>query len=84
MSQLIRQLFPTYAPPSFDFTEPRCRTCTSPAREFIEWCLEKGCAYQFIAERTPPDGLGRKVDRRSISTHYRKHMPARCSADRSS
>ena len=75
MSQLIRQLCPTYAPPSFDFTEPRCRTCTSPAREFIEWCLEKGCAYQFIAKQTPPDGLGRKVD--GVNQHAPSETHAR-------
>ncbi len=73
MSQLIRELFPTYAPPSFDFTEPRCRVCTSPFREFIAYCLELGCAYKWIAKHTPPSS--RNLDRRSISTHYQKHMP---------
>ena len=59
---------------SFSFSESRCRVCISPFREYIEDMTLAGASYSFIARRTPPDRLGRKVDRRSISNHRRKHM----------
>jgi hypothetical protein len=48
----------------------------SEHRWFIEDLLARGCAYEFIAKRVPADALGRKVERRSISLHHRKHMSA--------
>ena len=59
----------------YDYTEPRCRVCMSEHRWFIESLVSKGIAYERIAKRVPLDGRGRKVDRRSISRHYRLHMP---------
>jgi hypothetical protein len=68
----LRHLFTNE--PIFSFTEPRCRVCVSPFRESIEHMTVAGATYSFIARRTPPDSLGRKVDRRSVSLHHRKHM----------
>ena len=58
-----------------DYTEPRCRVCMSEDRWFIEGMLAKRVPYERIAKRVPADWRGRKVDRRSISNHRRKHMP---------
>ena len=60
----------------YDYTEPRCRACCSPHRWFIENLTLAGAPYNFIARQTPPDGFGRKIDRRSVSLHARKHMSA--------
>jgi hypothetical protein len=43
-------------------------------RWFIEDMLARGWPYEFIAKRVPPDRLGRKVERRSIANHHRRHM----------
>jgi len=58
-----------------EYTEPRCATCTSEYRWFIEGMLAKRVPYERIAKRVPADERGRKVDRRSISNHRRNHMP---------
>lgn len=68
----MRHLFTNEA--SFSFTQSRCRVCVSPFREYIEDMTLAGATYSSIGRRTPPDRLGRKVDRRSISLHARKHM----------
>jgi hypothetical protein len=68
----LRHLFTNE--PSFSYTEPRCRVCVSPFRESIERLTVAGATYSLIARRTPPDMLGRKVDRRSIANHDRRHM----------
>lgn len=60
------------APPRI--TESRCHACQSPYRDFIEESLVKGHSYERIAKRIPPDEDGKKVDRRSISHHYKEHM----------
>jgi len=54
--------------------EPRCHVCTSPHRNYIERLLAiKGANYVWISENIP--GLdGQKIDRRSVSTHAKKHM----------
>lgn len=57
-----------------DITEPRCATCQSEYRWFIEGMLAKRVPYERIAKRVPADERGRKVERRSISNHHRKHM----------
>lgn len=49
--------------------EPRCDTCTHPYRDFIETMLIKGQPYLAISNRVSP-----KVDRRSISNHFKNHM----------
>jgi hypothetical protein len=54
--------------------EPRCHVCQSSYREFIEESLVKGHSYERIAKRIPPDESGKKIDRRSISHHFKEHM----------
>lgn len=49
--------------------EPRCSICNHPYRDFIETMLVRGQSYKGIADRVTP-----KVDRRSVSNHYGKHM----------
>lgn len=61
------------APPTI--TEARCHVCQSEHRMWIERQILKGRAYKAIAESLPPDRDGVKIDRRSISNHYSKHMP---------
>jgi hypothetical protein len=46
----------------------------SEHRWFIEDLLARGRAYEFIAKRVPPDSLGQKAERRSISHHHKNHM----------
>lgn len=53
--------------------EPRCDTCNSPYRDFIETLLLKGTPYVHIAAKVPgPEG--KPLDRRSISNHAKQHM----------
>jgi len=59
----------------FDYVEPRCRVCTSEFRECIEDWTIAGARYSVIAKQTPPDRLGRRLDRRSVSRHHKRHMP---------
>lgn len=54
--------------------EPRCHVCQSPYREFIEEHLVKGHSYERIAKQIPADEDGKKIDRRSISGHFKEHM----------
>jgi hypothetical protein len=54
--------------------EPRCHVCQSPYREFIEEHLVKGHSYERIAKQIPADENGKKIDRRSISGHFKEHM----------
>lgn len=54
--------------------ESRCHVCQSTYRDFIEECLIKGHSYERIARQIPPDDNGKKVDRRSISNHFKEHM----------
>lgn len=49
--------------------EPRCKTCQHPYRDFIETMLVRGHPYMTIQNRVSPP-----IDRRSISTHFKKHM----------
>jgi hypothetical protein len=55
-------------------TEPRCHVCMSPHRALIEFYTLKGRAKRWIARRVPPDERGRRIDYRSISKHYERHM----------
>jgi hypothetical protein len=62
------------APPVI--VEPKCYTCQSPHRLWIERRLMKGDAYKTIAASLPPHPeTGKLVDRRSISNHAKNHMP---------
>lgn len=49
--------------------EQRCNVCKHPYRDFIETMLVRGSTYKGIADRVTP-----KVDRRSISNHFKSHM----------
>lgn len=50
--------------------EPRCSVCKHPHRDWIESVLIRGSvSYKGLAERITP-----KLDRRSISYHYKHHM----------
>lgn len=49
--------------------ESRCKVCTHPNRDWIEYALSSGHSYTAIGDRVVPE-----VDRRSISNHYKKHM----------
>lgn len=55
-----------------------CHVCSHPYRDFIETMLVRGQSYKGIADRVTP-----KVDRRSISNHYHKHMDLQDAALRS-
>src|SRR5664279_5384603 len=55
-------------------TEPRCHVCMSPYRGLIEFYILQGQPRLWIAGRMPPDERGRKLDRRSVTRHYEKHM----------
>jgi hypothetical protein len=55
------------APPRI--SEGRCHVCQHPFRDWIEMLLIKGMAYKTIGDRVSP-----KVDRRSISNHYKNHL----------
>lgn len=61
------------APPVI--TEKRCHVCQSDHRMWIERQILKGRSYSAIANSMPPDKDGNKIDRRSVSNHYQKHMP---------
>jgi hypothetical protein len=50
-------------------TESRCSVCTHPYRDWIEIMLVKGMPYATLADRANP-----KLNRKSISNHYNKHM----------
>lgn len=53
--------------------EPRCDACTSPYRQFIDTMLIRGASYSSIAEQVP--GVeGKRIDRRSVSNHAKKHL----------
>jgi hypothetical protein len=54
--------------------EPRCHVCSSDYRDFVEESLVKGHSYERIAKRIPADKDEKKIDRRSISNHFREHM----------
>ena len=60
------------APPRI--TVPQCHVCTSPFRDFIEEALVRAHPYERIADKLPPDEDGNKIDRRSISHHWKEHM----------
>lgn len=46
-----------------------CHTCQHPHRDWIEMMLLKGMSYKKLGDTVSP-----KVDRRSISNHYKEHM----------
>ena len=46
----------------------------SPYRGLFEFYLLMGKPRVWIANRIPRDGLGRKLDRRSLKRHYERHM----------
>jgi hypothetical protein len=54
--------------------ESRCHTCESPFRAILEWEILKGWSKRSIADRLPADENGHKIDRRSLSLQYKKHM----------
>lgn len=49
--------------------EPRCHTCQSPYRDYIERELVRGHSYLSISNSIPEG-----PDRRSISKHHKEHM----------
>ncbi len=54
--------------------EPRCEVCTSPYRHFIDSMLVKGgYSYVYIANTVPGKG-DKKIDRRSVANHAKKHL----------
>jgi hypothetical protein len=55
-------------------TEPRCRCCTSRYRLFIERQLVEGRNFSAIARQVPPNIEGKRVERRSVASHYYKHL----------
>jgi hypothetical protein len=57
--------------------EPRCHTCNSEFRDYIERELIRGHSYLAIAR-----SLGGTPDRRSISTHHKEHMAITAAAYR--
>lgn len=57
--------------------EPRCHTCQSPYRDYIENMLVRGHSYLSIANSIPEG-----PDRRSISTHHKEHMAITAAAYR--
>jgi hypothetical protein len=54
--------------------EPRCKVCTSPSRAFIDSLIAKGYPHSQIADKTY-DKDGKKLDRRSVSRHSKRHLP---------
>lgn len=66
-------------------SEPRCHVCQHPYRDWIETMLVRGMSYKGIQDRVPPpsDASYEKVDRRSISNHYKNHMDLQDAALRS-
>jgi hypothetical protein len=54
--------------------EPRCRCCTSKYRLLIEQQLVAGWNFAAIARQVPPNIGGRRVERRSVANHYRRHL----------
>lgn len=60
------------APPEISIGQ--CHVCQSPHREWIENAIMKGTSYARIAQKIT-DEKGEPLDRRSVSSHYRKgHM----------
>lgn len=57
--------------------EPRCHTCNSEFRDYIERELIRGHSYLAISR-----SLGGTPDRRSISTHHKDHMAINAAAYR--
>jgi hypothetical protein len=57
--------------------EPRCHTCQSDYRDYIEREIIRGHSYLAIA-KSIPDG----PDRRSISKHHKEHMAITAAAYR--
>lgn len=53
--------------------EARCHVCNSPHRNYIEGLLIKGANYAWIADNVP-GADDHKIDRRSVSSHAKKHM----------
>ena len=57
--------------------EPRCHTCNSEFRDYIERELIRGHSYLAISR-----SVGGTPDRRSISTHHKEHMAITAAAYR--
>jgi hypothetical protein len=56
-------------------SEPKCQTCQSAHRTWIERQLVKGTAYVVIARSLPGTTDDNEDNvRRSISSHYKRHM----------
>lgn len=47
----------------------QCHVCQHPFRDWIETMLVRGMAFKTLGDRVSP-----KVDRRSVSNHYKNHM----------
>lgn len=59
-------------------SEPRCRVCNSPHRQWIEAQLVRGMSYRSIAHEVEgmPNGSAKVPSRESIGAHFRNgHMP---------
>ena len=52
-----------FAPPVV--TEPKCKVCTSPWRQYIEWGLMKHYSYEAIERSIPEDAEGKRPSRKS-------------------
>jgi hypothetical protein len=50
-------------------SEPRCHTCKSEYRVYIEREILKGTSWRAIGDSLPV-----KIDRRGIAKHYKEHM----------
>lgn len=56
-------------------TEARCLVCTNPHRVWIERQLVMGRPYEAIANACLPNEAGKKPSRKSMSHHFKNHMP---------
>jgi hypothetical protein len=66
-------------------SQSRCHVCQHPYRDWIETMLVRGMSYKGIQDRVPPPANSDydRVDRRSISNHYKNHMDLQDAALRS-
>jgi hypothetical protein len=55
-------------------TEPRCRVCTHPHRQWIEAMLMRGHSNRAIAESVPVAEGERPLHKNTLKTHYQNHM----------
>lgn len=68
-AQTAQAVSPAQAGPPL-IVEPRCNVCTSPHRHAIDQMLVGAYTYSEIARQFDFEG----IDRRSISSHHKKHL----------